>query len=547
MEKRISKFNKYSFLIWNLSFLLNIIWIIFIFFSLSEKQLYVYFNSDTLYLPSLFKDLFIDRTGISGWDLNAAPNFFPDMFFYFVINSIFSDFKTAMLVFSVCQYSVLLYLLNLVFKEVNPKVSWNHLALSNLLMLFFFYVTSIANDFSFTFYLLSISYHIGPFIMALLCFLYLLRYFKSENNSYLYAIFLLGFFAVFSNRLFIVMFVLPSLTVLVFLFNSNHKKKILKFLITLISFTALGVLGLIIVKNSGIIHLAGTGEKIFNFSNISGAFKIMASQHFKYVYLLDFRGIIVLLSLSSFVITSYIAITYLNKIFGKKSRNYNWIKAFYVFFFCAFFIIVLFMPVINGSYLGIAVLRYNIHVFYLAMFNWAFIVSYFIKNKKRVGHVVFKFAFIIFLSITLIYTILFPLRSNVKFTNSEFYNYYPEYIECADNLAEKNNLKYGVAEYWLAKKITMFSKQDLRVYTVFSDMKIWYHVMNRNWYYKRGKGKHGHPEFTFVIPNSLNKKSIIEHLGEPEQILDCSGTFKIWQYPEFEFDPDTRRPGLKKE
>jgi hypothetical protein len=543
-KQYISRFEKKGFLIWNISFLLNILWVFLVFFSITESQLYVYFNSDTLYLPSIFKDIFIDKTGISGWHLNAAPNFFPDMFFYFIFNGIFQDFKTAMLLFSAFQYGVLLYLLNLVFKEASSYITWNYLALGNLLMLLIFFVTSVTGDFSYTFYLLSISYHLGPFIMTLICLLQLIKYLKTGNNKFLYFLFIVGFLAALSNRLFLVMFVFPSLSLILLLPKKDLKKRILKLLLVLLGLTVLGILTFNLIKGSKIIYIASTDWKLFNFSNIIPSFKVMASQHLRYMYLMDFRGIVSLLSIISFALTCYISYKYLYRIYYRKDKEYNWVKAFFAFFACAFFVIVLFTPVINGSYIGTAIMRYNVHVFYFALFSYTFIVYYFLRSSKKHGHRLFKYVFLVGFSTIVLYTIYFPFKSSTKLSTSTYFNYYPEYIECADKIAKEHNLQYGVAEYWLAKKITMFSKQNLRVYTVFHDTKIWYHVMNRNWYYKSGKGKHGNPEFRFIIPLSLNEEIIKQSFGEPLQVLDCSGSFKMWEYPEFEFDKTTRMPSL---
>jgi len=58
--------NIHNKVIFTISILLNIIFIIFVFANLNEHQIYTYLNSDTLYLPSIFKDLFIDKSGLYG-------------------------------------------------------------------------------------------------------------------------------------------------------------------------------------------------------------------------------------------------------------------------------------------------------------------------------------------------------------------------------------------------------------------------------------------------------------------------------------------------
>ncbi|MBS4059363.1 MAG: hypothetical protein KG029_03090 [Bacteroidetes bacterium] len=476
--------------------------------------------------------------------MNAAPNFFPDMLLYFVFNAVFQDFRLAMLLFSAFQYSLLLYLLNLVLKEISKNVTWNILAVGNLMMLSVFFVTSVTGDFSFTFYIISISYHLGPFIMAIACLLILMKYMKTGRNKYLFIMLALGFLGVFSNRLFIVMFVFPSASLVLFWKSIELRPILIKSILTIITFTISGIIAFKILKGLGIVNVASTDWKMFYFSNISSSFKIMFSQHLRYIYLMDFRGIIVILSTISFFIILRIAIKYFLRVCIRQEKDFNLPKVFFSFFFVAFFLIVLFMPVINGSYVGWAILRYNVYVFYFALFSYTFIIYYYINKNKHYGKRIFIYFFLVFFGVIDTYTIFYSTKHSIREGHSEYFNYYPEYVECADKISKEHNLQYGVAEYWLAKKISMFSKNDLRVYTVHSNAAIWYHVMNKNWYYKTGKGKYGNPEFKFVISNSLNHDSIRKHMGEPINIFDCSGTLKVWEYPEFQFDKSTRRPSL---
>jgi hypothetical protein len=136
-------------------------------------------------------------------------------------------------------------------------------------------------------------------------------------------------------------------------------------------------------------------------------------------------------------------------------------------------------------------------------------------------------------------------NQNIKKELSEFMNYYPEKVKCIDELSKENYLKYGIAEYWNAKQITMLSKQNVRVYTVLDNMGAWYHVTNQNWFYNNDKGKYGNPEFSFVLTNGLNKKNITKQLGNPIDTLRCTNGLEIFVYPEFEFNKKTRKPTIK--
>ena len=149
----------------------------------------IFFNSDTLYLPSLYKDLIQEHNGLKGWYLSGAPNFFPDMIFYFIIMFFTNNFIVSSLLFPIFQYIALLFLIKRVFQLIIPNYSYLFASLANLLMMLFFFVTLCSNDFGFTFYLLSNSFHTGAFIMAFLCLIISLNYLKRAKRLNLIILF----------------------------------------------------------------------------------------------------------------------------------------------------------------------------------------------------------------------------------------------------------------------------------------------------------------------------------------------------------------------
>jgi hypothetical protein len=531
-------------LFWLFGLALNVIWAILVFAILDEPQIKIYFNSDTLYLPSIYKDLFVDGGTFRGWNLNAAPNFFPDMVSYLSVNALFGNFRLAMLVFSVLQYMVILVLLSVAFKQISKNITYWHLGLGLIFILLILLVTPIVGDFVFTFYLLSISYHLGPFINTLLCLILLFRYIDKPSAKRLIWLAMVVLLAVFSNRLFVVMFIFPSLGTAIILFLRGYRFQNLKILGSLIVVTALSIGLFNLVQGLGYIHIISTGWKMFNFSNIWSSLDIMAGQHGRYLQLMDLRGILVALSLISFFAMCVIAVQRIG-ISWKKPLMAENKEAFYILFFILFFLIVLFTPIINGSYVGWAILRYNVHVFYLSLFNFVFIAYY--LSSRKIANTIIKLTAVGVALVFAGYAVLTIYRNDVKTNLTNFVNYYPETVRCIDEFGLAHGVQYGIAEYWYAKRTTMFSKNNMRVYTVFPDVKPWYHVMNQNWYFKDGKGKYGNPEFRFVVTNALDREKIINTFGQPELTYECMpAEVNIALYPDFEFDRATRSPYIPK-
>jgi hypothetical protein len=87
-----------------LIFILNLVLIIVLFSRLSPNDLKIYFNSEALYLPSLYRDLFIDHNPLIGWHLNPALGFFPDVIVYFILMFFSGNFILASILFSILQF-----------------------------------------------------------------------------------------------------------------------------------------------------------------------------------------------------------------------------------------------------------------------------------------------------------------------------------------------------------------------------------------------------------------------------------------------------------
>ncbi|MDY0253230.1 MAG: hypothetical protein RBR30_02345 [Tenuifilaceae bacterium] len=62
--KAIEKNSPY--IVWITSLVLLVVFSVLAFASLTPQQVSVYFNSDTFYLASIFRDVFVDGSGLEG-------------------------------------------------------------------------------------------------------------------------------------------------------------------------------------------------------------------------------------------------------------------------------------------------------------------------------------------------------------------------------------------------------------------------------------------------------------------------------------------------
>jgi len=94
-------------------------------------------------------------------------------------------------------------------------------------------------------------------------------------------------------------------------------------------------------------------------------------------------------------------------------------------------------------------------------------------------------------------------------------------------LSSKYDLKYGVSTYWLGKPGTTFSKNNVRLYTVYDENLVPYpHVGNENWYYECGYGKYDPPVFNFILLQKPVGDSVIATITNRTGSIICTEEFE---------------------
>lgn len=508
---------KSNAILW-LSFLINIVLVMLVFARMEEFHRAMYTNSDTLYMPAIFKDLFIDKTGIKIWHLNGAPNFFPDMLVYFMIRAFTTNFLTASLIFSTLEYLSILFLGVLVIRRVTGVKNPAYASIGVLGMQLFLYVFVLRNDFAYTYYIMATSFHAGAYVMTLVTLYLIIKYIQNTNslNLFLFAVF--SYLGILNDKLFIVMFTIPSGVLLLFLLSKNFRRTgVILLLTTVVTFIlAISTYNLLnnVCKSIQMISLEG---KTFNLEKVKESYIMLFTQHGWYFSPLDIRGIIDTLAIISLLISIILVIrsfTY-QKIFMIKSTS-QIIELFYLLFLIVHSVLVFNAPALNGFYPSPAVMRYNIYPLYFNVINFGFLLyklNAIFQRDKLIAYITYGLALISCVLIVF-QTSKLPVAQRVK----ELANYYPEGVQKIDSIAKSHDLQYGISQYWTAKRTTMFSKQDVRLYHVVPDLGNWYHMTNENWYYEHTRGKYNKPVFTFLLTSSLDEKVISETFKG--QVLD---------------------------
>ncbi len=497
----------------------------------------LWFSTDPLYLPSLYKDLFIDKYHLEGWLLNPSPNFFPDIFLFFSLNAILPNFIWAALGFSIIQYLFIIFLFYHLLKTLEIPDRYLYLNISTLFSSLFFLSQVISNDFDFAFFMMINSYHMGSFVNSLAAIITGLAYLKKSKKITALFFCLIVLVGTVSDKLFIVSFSIPMTFVCLILLLLKEKKKSTLLLLQIVPTTIAALFILNRIKESTSFHL-DEPYRILSFQDILPSFDIWQKQMMEYISLFHIKSFIILLCVLSFGFLIFYLIKNKRQI-TEKNLNYtqpNLLTIYFLFSFL-FFLIVLFTPILNGSYPSGDNIRYNFSVFVISILNLGLFFS--VGRVYEIKFIKHGFNFIGIL--LFIYASYFLI--NHKEELHERMAYYPKKVRIVDELLKDKNVNAGVADYWDAKVITMFSKNNLRVYPAFNELSIYKHSANINWFYiKPGSQNKESQIFNFIIFCKDWQSELPTTIVPPDhETLEKEGVKIIitnpFKYPAQKYDP----------
>lgn len=491
-----------------------------IFSNFSAYAFDVYFNSDTLYLPSVYKDLFVDKHKLTDWHLNPAPNFFPDMMLYFVMLFFSSgNFIVVSFVFSFIQFFSIILLFRHIFKLVMPAAYAGYFGL--LFLLFSFCVLEylfLGKDFMYTFYVLSNSYHTGAFVMSLVALSLFLKYISDRYKKRLVILFILSVVCVASDKLFIVLFSLPAFITTLFFYKKTGTKTALlvSALLALSVFTGIKLFEFL--EDSDFTEF-DKPYKMWSFENIRSSLDILLRQVSIYMSEFSFKGMTLYLFFTGLIARIVL-------FFCIRQRENRSVFCQYLFFSICFDIIVFLAPVLNGSYTGFDTLRYNIFPLYVSALNNTLLVAWLVSTSALKKYAAMG------KSISTVFVLLLAFKAVFSFNAKglkHYFSYYPPMARQIDALTEQHHLKCGVSEYWNAKKNTLFSKKNVKIYSVYDNLAVYGHVTNRQWFF-------GDNVFNYVVVNKLSDTLFFHSYFKTIQPIPLGEEAYLIKTPEFTYD-----------
>jgi hypothetical protein len=475
-------------------------------------------NSDTLYLPSIYLDIIENGNAFSDWSINGAPNYFPDMFLFMGLNFITGNFLLSIVLFSVIQYLIVVVLLRSILMFFWPNEANRIAVLGNALLLFLPLSALLQPNFEFAFQFITNAYHLGPFVNTLLVLWLIKLYWEKPRKIVAAGIVFVSALAFSSDLIFVVFCTLPLFGAAVL--NSILEKKIPhKKAWFILLWHGIGlVIGQLITRSIvSFTNLRSAGSKTtISLQNMQDSWHMFTDQYSSYLSNLSLFGLFFTILIISIIST-------LIQVF--KTTN----KQRYAFLFASIFLVLgLFAPVIMGVYFGYDTVRYNYAVY---------LISPFVLVLSIRKHTKFLRYSAIGLYLVLAGTLLLHNSEN----NFGIWNYYPTRVEQFDALSENEHLHRGIAPYWDAKLITMFSKQDVFLLNSFDELTPYEHVSNRTWWHIDPVTKQPMVFDFVIIGNDKHRENALRLLGEPRNIIQ-NEHLQIFQYsgfiyPEGQYEP----------
>lgn len=501
----------------------NLLLVVCFFCQLQYIDIGHYFNADSLYLPSIYLDLFVEKNGLKGWNFNPAPNFFPDMFFYFILMFLCANnFILAAFLYSFIQYFVFLYILGRLFKAIAPGQSPAFHAvvylIPTLCLLAVFYLHGI---YIFGYLLLSRAYHTGQFLMALVSFLIVLDLFKKRTLYRALLLFVFVFSGVISDKLYITSFVIPVIFAGFFFLRKDWKTVLLvsgvSALATVVSLWVFNA-----INRSGYIWFAAPNIN-FGLENSINSFHTFMKMVGEYIEYFGYHTLTIYLFLISIVCLCWLLI--------RRWRSADVTLKFSLIFIIGQAFLLVWAPVLTGSFTGIDTLRYNIYPLYLGGLNLAIFFALAIP-RTQFTKTAFKYAMIL-ITAGIFAGGLFRFEPKGL---TAFFNYYPEAARKLDNIAEKEGLLRGVGNYWYARYVTLFSKKGVKVHAVFENVTPYFHISNENWFLNPNN------KFNFILLNNFADTSQYRANVKGAKLLYNEENLILVKTDVFQYDPVTLFP-----
>ena len=540
-DKQVFKISKFAFVLSLLA--------VFIAIVSGVVDLQLFFNTDALYLPTIYKGLFQDGYAFESWQFPDAPFFFPDFLFYVVFHTLFQNYFIANLLTAYSIYVLIVLVLLKIFLDLIPKKAVARKSLLLLGLTSFNLLIAGGYLFIHTVLLISPVFHAGELLGALLLILLLLKVLQKERNWIYLAVFMLTAAVTFSDRSLIKDFTAPFFITygVLFLVEQKLSDKLWKFGGALVAGTLIGNFfyrSLIPHTKSipGIVSFAGKNlsSLLADFSSFFSFLALeinVASERIPFINLMSLFTILVVLA---YIMLGKGLYEY---IMQKRQKTSTTARDDLVFVLS---LIILSQALMNatatiffGYYRSLIHIRYFTPTFIVPIVGILFLLGIKVTKLKKPASLNRIYLGLIFLNLFLFASLGVSI---VQKRDVDYFSYKPPNTQCIDSLAKERGLTHGLSDLWNSATNTLFSTEGVEVVQIdtlgpYIESNHWLNSTQR--ILQKSANNTEFPDYSFVLTSKIGEQNIINTLGEPLERIQCPQTDVLV------YDPDEIKPVLE--
>ena len=481
-------------------------------------------NSDYLFPFSIFQGL-LNGIGMDGWTFTGHIPLFPDLFFGFIFWILLKNVNLVLIVYAIFQSILILACFIYLSKQIFGK---NYLIISLITLSSTIPILLLATgQYMQLHYLLPIYQHFGLismeiFALGLLIKLLINHHQGLKASTKIYV--LLGIVVVLSTTgdpLFFIQFSIPAIIVIFLLafISACNKKNAITASIVIIIASAVGFFAYDFpsLLGSRRFPLFGSYAKL-NFAGIPDNLAVVLSQLSSFwsghPWMVVIWGLFYLVCI---FLTIKLASICLKQKIGYTRRR--------ILTLALFLTLQLLVLIGATTITGSNTRWYYLPLVFIPLFwGWPFFIPLINKWKAVVRNkhfVTFSQGAIVLVSLGLIISV--ASRNNPLIDISE---YYPSWVACIDNNAQKYQLHHGIADYWQARTLTLESKAGLSVAQVSPDL------MPFRW--ENNSKEYEGNDFDFIILGGnkagnyeIKLATVVDRFGEPNASFSCEGNIVL--------------------
>jgi hypothetical protein len=464
-----------------------------------------FFTSDNLYLPALYRDLFEEGGRWSGWRLTPAPYFFPDMGLYFALDALTGPFTQAIVSYAVVQF-VLLGLSSqhlaatLAPRDTAPLAQVLAVGAVAALLL-----TCAAGRLELMQYSVLSATHFSLVMLAQVGLALALRAVRDGSRLAAGLLALLCLLAGLSDSLFTVCFIVPAvlcLGLLAWLGRPSPWR------------WAGTVAGLMVLA-----MVLGNSAQRWVLAWRPGGYTRLRPER-----VWDVLGLLGRALREQYHATPGVALLWLALVLLALgvvlSRWRTWARpgsaCWGLYALCLFTVLAVGTNtgavVLTGQFEEKAHFRYLLVPALLPFLGLALVPGLLRGERAR------RAVAVAGLGLVALAAGVSVLRHPWRTEGPLRSDYAPPLVECLDSQRARQGLEWGVAGYWAAKSVTMFSRTGLRVHQVTPDGGVNHWISNIDWYLdRRGEGS----DYTFILSEGLDLAALRARYGPPRETLHC--------------------------